>query len=583
MKIFRFIRRGTAHREQGTECQDTAEYFERPDGAVILALSDGAGQAQYAKKASECNVHAVIELFQQISPDEFLQFTREEQKQKILGQCIRRIAEQAQKAGCEDLRQFSATLVFAVINSDFILTGHIGDGAIYIADTDGRICFSSGPENKESSRQTFFTVSNDAYEHLYIEAVERKVQNPAMAVLMSDGPQLMFKDRGFGDPKETVKELAPFVADGLIEDDADFGRLLDQMTELEVEKMDDWSILAVRLGPKQQAEVCAQEEEERPSGEEKTADTHTLFIPRKYYRGEEERLTDTKIVEQIVWRILPGYCVYGKRRNGDGIYEYALHGTEQRAVVKVILVRDLIQRSVNRGRYVEETYRAEVARMRRTLQILKRTQACPNIVELYEDCEVVMEESGEIKMFLVIERRYGVIRTSIEKRSFFPRKRQEKYATLEDYMKSEMRGNYQYMELLARNVAKDILNALLVLEEERLLHGNIREDNILVECVANRPCFVLGGFEGARGLNHENAGFDLYCLGNVLYRMLAEVRELPYSLMGWGKIRYSLPRSGIGKIIFKARSHYNGNGYRRAADMLNDVNALERGERWDEC
>ncbi|XCP85336.1 protein phosphatase 2C domain-containing protein [Roseburia hominis] len=565
MKIFRFIRKGTIHQEKGVQCQDTAEYFMQSDDMVVLALSDGASQAQYAKMASECNVRAVIELFQQIALEEFMKFSKEEQKQKVLSQCIYYIGEQARRVGCRDLRHFSATLVFVVINSRFILTGHIGDGAIYMADVAGKICFVSGPENKLSSQQTFFTVSGDAYEHFYIKIVDRKEQNPAMAVLMSDGPQLMFKDRGFGNPEETVKELLPFLVNGLVEDDVDFGRLLDQMTELEVEKLDDWSILAVLLSPEIYAEeVSAQESR-----------TNTIFIPRKYYQGKEGRLASAEIVEQIVWRMSPGYYVYGKGRNREHVYEYYLQGVEQQAVAKVILVRDLVKRSVDRSINMEGRYKAEVARMRGVLHALKRMGDCPNIVDIYADCEVVMEESGEVKMFLVIEKRYSVIRTFIEKRPIFAKRRREKYVTLADYMRSEMRTEYLYMELLARKVAQDILNALLVLEEVHILHGNIREDNIMMDCIAGSPCFVLSGFEGARELNQENAGFDLYCLGNVLYRMLSETKELPYSLWGWGKVKRSFQTTEFGKIILKARSHYKGNGYRQAADMLNDINALE--------
>jgi hypothetical protein len=68
-----------------------------------------------------------------------------------------------------------------------------------------------------------------------------------MIVMMSDGPQMMFKDRGFGNPAETAMEMAPFIIEHQIRNDEELESLLNQMTELEIEKMDDWSFFAVDL------------------------------------------------------------------------------------------------------------------------------------------------------------------------------------------------------------------------------------------------------------------------------------------------------------------------------------------------
>lgn len=280
MKILRFLRKGIAHTESGTECQDAAEYIQYAADLAVLAISDGASQARYARIGAECNVHAVLELFRQMSVEEFLAKTEAEQKQIILGQCLHEIKRKADNVQCYDLRQFSATLVFAVITKDLVFTGHLGDGAIYMTNAEHQSCFSSEPENIQVSYRTYFTVSKDAYEHLYLHTVKRDEFRPAMVVMMSDGPQLMFKDRGFGRPEETAEEMSPFLVTGQVTSDEDLGELLDAMTELESEKIDDWSVLAAVLEEQvcEQASTAPREEavEEKGNVQEKTKEHEDL-------------------------------------------------------------------------------------------------------------------------------------------------------------------------------------------------------------------------------------------------------------------------------------------------------------------
>ena len=145
MKILRFLRKGIAHEESGTECQDAAAYMQYAEDLAVLVISDGASQAGYARIGAECNVHAVLELFRQMPVEEFLAKTEAEQKQMILEQCLREIARKADNVQCYDLRQFSATLIFTVITKDLVLTGHLGDGAIYMTNAEHQSCFSSKP------------------------------------------------------------------------------------------------------------------------------------------------------------------------------------------------------------------------------------------------------------------------------------------------------------------------------------------------------------------------------------------------------------------------------------------------------
>lgn len=247
MRIYRLVRRGRGHKKRGIECQDFAECRWVSAETLVLALSDGAGSAKFAREASRSNVEAVLELFSKISLEAFLRLPEVKQKEAILEACLEKLKKCAEDNQDLDKRQYSATLLFAVINEAYIYYGHLGDGAVHLTDQEGKSCFYSPPDNGETNRSTFFTVSTDALEHLRVTVVDRKTHDISMVLMMSDGPELMFGDRGFGNPIETAEEIAPFLVNGEVENDGEFEELLDEMTELESEKSDDWSLLAAVL------------------------------------------------------------------------------------------------------------------------------------------------------------------------------------------------------------------------------------------------------------------------------------------------------------------------------------------------
>lgn len=448
MKILRFLRKGIAHEESGTECQDAAAYMQYAEDLAVLVISDGASQAGYARIGAECNVHAVLELFRQIPVEEFLAKTEAEQKQMILGQCLRELAGKANNVQCYDLRQFSATLVFAVITKDLVLTGHLGDGAIYMTNAEHQTCFSSEPENIQVSYRTYFTVSKDAYEHLFLQTVKRDELHPAMVVMMSDGPQLMFKDRGFGRPEETAEEMSPFLVRGQVTSDEELGELLDAMTELESEKMDDWSVLAAIL-EKQEAEQestvpCAEEEQEElteekreaageqqepekatqkkqiqkkkcqerfiqreipqkePREERTEAEKHVIMVSEKLYKRYRTVIEYPQVLETVLkfnykeYKIIDGVC---KRENA---YEYTARcGTDRYYIVMLLMDRYLQKYPKTDWKNRHEL---ETQRIRETFAALKEENLRQNKKTELELLEVRIKNTDWVWMFWLIEK-----------------------------------------------------------------------------------------------------------------------------------------------------------------------------------
>ena len=121
------------------------------------------------------------------------------------------------------------------------------------------------------AHRTYFTVNEDAFEHLHLSVVKRIEIEPAIAmiVIMSDGPHLMFKDRGYGQPEETVEEMSPFLLNGQVRTEEMLEILLDEMTELDSEKTDDWSLLVAVIQEIEEMEETEDLQEVLVNGKEK--------------------------------------------------------------------------------------------------------------------------------------------------------------------------------------------------------------------------------------------------------------------------------------------------------------------------
>lgn len=483
MKILRFLRKGIAHKESGTECQDAAAYMQYAEDLAVLVISDGASQAGYARIGAECNVHAVLELFRQMPVEEFLAKTEAEQKQMILEQCLREIARKADNVQCYDLRQFSATLIFTVITKDLVLTGHLGDGAIYMTNAEHQSCFSSKPENIQVSYRTYFTVSKDAYEHLFLQTVKRDELHPAMVVMMSDGPQLMFKDRGFGRAEETAEEMSPFLVTGQVTSDEDLRELLDAMTELESEKMDDWSMLAAILEeqePEEESIVpCAEEQEElkeekreavqeqqEPEKEtkEKTfqessvqeetpkkecredrtdAEKHVIIVSETMYKHYRNVIENPQVLEKFLKYNHREYRILDRRCKRKEAYEYtAFHGTDCYYIGMILMDRYLQKYPKTDWKNRHEL---ETQRLRETFAALKEEKLRQNKETELDFLEVRIKNTDRVWMFLFIEKDAAVSRSMQNSSSI---EREQRSMSIEDIVYREI----AHMEKIFKNL-----------------------------------------------------------------------------------------------------------------------------------
>lgn len=255
LKILGYLGTGIAHEREGIPCQDAIAAKRCANGCTVLALSDGAGSARHAQQAARSCAEAVVSLFGETALADFLQLEPAEQKQRILSACRDKISLLPEFSLEDAPEQYAATLLFLVRDETRLLLGHIGDGAAFAADAQGRCVFVSEPENLEGTNRTFFVSSPGAAEHLRLTVLDRQESGAQAVLLTSDGTRLMLRGRGGGDAKKTAEELLSYIQNGQVSDNAQLADVLRQMAELPCERLDDWSVLILSEAGEGQEEL----------------------------------------------------------------------------------------------------------------------------------------------------------------------------------------------------------------------------------------------------------------------------------------------------------------------------------------
>lgn len=246
------------------------------NGNIILALSDGASSAAYAEQAAWENVWAVLDYFAEVSLSYYVTLTRKEKKKAILHACLKRLTRLSKRVKCSDPVEFSATLQFCVSDRKWLLIGHLGDGAIFCFDRYGCLLYCSEQENVIEKNQTYFTISDNAQEHLRLHTFSLEKMPIDTVLMASDGVCLMFENRGNGVAAQTAEEIVGYVQQQIIQSNADLAEILNQMAEVPIERSDDWSVLiwsrTMKLLEEEKPTVISMLREEKNKYKEKTND-----------------------------------------------------------------------------------------------------------------------------------------------------------------------------------------------------------------------------------------------------------------------------------------------------------------------
>lgn len=178
---------GVSHVRQDLPCQDAAGFRLLPNDVLLIALADGAGSARFADQGAQV---AVQEALFALSTALEAAWPADEAgwRSLILDTFAETRAAVLQFAGetSEPVREFASTLSCAVLTSDWLIVGQIGDGAVVAEESAGTLVSVTQPQVQrgEYANETHFLIEEDALEQLVFQVVDHPINGLAV---MSDG------------------------------------------------------------------------------------------------------------------------------------------------------------------------------------------------------------------------------------------------------------------------------------------------------------------------------------------------------------------------------------------------------------
>lgn len=180
---------GTAHKKVDVPCQDAIHWQISPAGALVIAVADGAGSATQAETGAAIAVRRAVEYLctSEITLADIIENDWQILLMGAFQSVLAAIVAEADTSRTP-LREFASTLIVTLATPDFVLAGHIGDGASVVGDNEGNIRLLTGPQNGEYANETIFLVSPDALATVQLVKLQKTVRHLA---LFSDGLQML--------------------------------------------------------------------------------------------------------------------------------------------------------------------------------------------------------------------------------------------------------------------------------------------------------------------------------------------------------------------------------------------------------
>jgi hypothetical protein len=178
---------GSSHIQLSLPCQDAYAYKIINDGILVATVADGLGSAACSQAGAQLAVaQASMYLEQALRravPDD-----EEGWKELIIEsfRLARARLEQEARQNQAALQEYGTTLIAAILTSEWLVTGQIGDGAVVAALEDGQLILATLPQNGEYINTTFPLTLSDMESKAVFKAQAIKVK--ALA-LMTDGMQ----------------------------------------------------------------------------------------------------------------------------------------------------------------------------------------------------------------------------------------------------------------------------------------------------------------------------------------------------------------------------------------------------------
>jgi len=166
-------------------CQD---YFNIKGSGNLyaVALADGLGSAAHSEEGAEIATKVCTKLLLQNSQKYFSLKSPSEMIDGIIDEINRSLSEVAQ-AKDNKLDDYATTLMFALVDKDNFILGHLGDGAIGSVNINDETLVISTEEKEQEKNYTTSVTTRNANKSVRI--FRGSLKDKIGFVLMSDGPE----------------------------------------------------------------------------------------------------------------------------------------------------------------------------------------------------------------------------------------------------------------------------------------------------------------------------------------------------------------------------------------------------------
>lgn len=148
---------GVSHQRHEKPCQDYWSHCLLPTGELVVAVADGAGSALMAQAGAHLVVEGALATVQALR-QRYQPASRKAWRdlvERAFRAAQRTVARHAEQTG-HTPRDYAATLVLAIITSDMVVCGLIGDCAIVLTTADGKLQSLCQPQRGLYANTTYF-------------------------------------------------------------------------------------------------------------------------------------------------------------------------------------------------------------------------------------------------------------------------------------------------------------------------------------------------------------------------------------------------------------------------------------------
>jgi hypothetical protein len=176
---------GTAHRARDLGCQDAFGYRVLPNGALVIAIADGAGSAERAAEgahgAIDCALVFLESALREQSPaDDAAWFAVMRDAFCAARDAINQLGAHAQVP----VRAFATTLTCAILIADRLIVAQLGDGAVVAQTLNGPYFLAATPQRGEYANEVYLLSMPDALEQIAVTIFDLPL---AALAVMTDG------------------------------------------------------------------------------------------------------------------------------------------------------------------------------------------------------------------------------------------------------------------------------------------------------------------------------------------------------------------------------------------------------------